>query len=141
MHEACHATNWNNDRDLSEKESYAHELTVFKSLDAPQWMQNECINRETSNNLILKKTNTFRGVFLLPKEGRVKYMGLFGSLIGGAVSSAIGRAIERAKNKSNSSNYSSGSSSGGVSSSTITNSLRDYMNKWGNLSITTRQPV
>lgn len=45
VHEACHAINWNNDRDLSEKESYAHELTVFKSLDAPQWMQNECINR------------------------------------------------------------------------------------------------
>jgi hypothetical protein len=45
VHEACHAVNWNNDRDLSEKESYAHELTVFKSLDAPQWMQNQCIDR------------------------------------------------------------------------------------------------
>ena len=46
VHEACHDTNSNYDRDLSEKESYAHELTTFKLLNAPQWMQNECIGRE-----------------------------------------------------------------------------------------------
>jgi hypothetical protein len=45
VHEATHAVNWQYDRELSEKESYAHELAVFKLLDAPQWMQNECINR------------------------------------------------------------------------------------------------
>lgn len=45
VHEACHATDNNYDRTVSEREGYTHELTVYKMLDAPQWMQNECLNR------------------------------------------------------------------------------------------------
>ncbi len=44
-HEACHNTITNYDREQSEKVCYAHELAVFKALDAPQWMQDECLNR------------------------------------------------------------------------------------------------
>ncbi len=45
VHEACHNTITNYDREQSEKVCYAHELAVFKTLDAPQWMQDECLNR------------------------------------------------------------------------------------------------
>lgn len=44
-HEACHATTTKYDIPGTEKDAYAHELSVFKLLDAPQWMQYECINR------------------------------------------------------------------------------------------------
>lgn len=46
VHEACHATGWNYDKNVSQKDAFAHELTAFKLLDAPQWMQNECIGRD-----------------------------------------------------------------------------------------------
>lgn len=45
VHEACHATNNKYGELINEEEAYAHELAAFKLLDAPQWMQNECINR------------------------------------------------------------------------------------------------
>jgi hypothetical protein len=45
VHEACHNTLTNYDREQSEKVCYAHELATFIALDAPQWMQDECLNR------------------------------------------------------------------------------------------------
>lgn len=45
VHEACHNTLTNYDREQSEKICYAHELATFIALDAPQWMQDECLNR------------------------------------------------------------------------------------------------
>lgn len=45
VHEACHNTLTNYDREQSEKICYAHELAAFVALDAPQWMQDECLNR------------------------------------------------------------------------------------------------
>lgn len=45
VHEACHNTITNYDREQSEKVCYAHELATFMALDAPQWMQDECLNR------------------------------------------------------------------------------------------------
>jgi hypothetical protein len=45
VHEACHNTLTNYDREQSEKICYAHELAAFIALDAPQWMQDECLNR------------------------------------------------------------------------------------------------
>lgn len=46
VHEACHATNNKYGGLINEKEAYDHELTTFKLLDAPQWMQNECTGRD-----------------------------------------------------------------------------------------------
>lgn len=46
VHEACHATTTKYDKPGTEKDAYAHGLTVFKLLDAPQWMQDECIGRD-----------------------------------------------------------------------------------------------
>ena len=46
VHEACHATDWNYDKPITEKDAYAHELATFKILDAPYWMQKECMGRE-----------------------------------------------------------------------------------------------
>lgn len=45
VHEACHNTITHYYGEQSEKACYAHELAVFKALDAPQWMQDECLNR------------------------------------------------------------------------------------------------
>jgi hypothetical protein len=45
VHEACHATTTNYDKPITEKDAYAHELAALKALDAPQWMQDECLNR------------------------------------------------------------------------------------------------
>jgi hypothetical protein len=45
VHETCHAVDYNYNKNLSEKEAYAHELAAFIALDAPQWMQDECLNR------------------------------------------------------------------------------------------------
>jgi hypothetical protein len=42
-HEACHATTSKYDKLGTEKDAYAHQLAVYKTLNAPQWMQNECI--------------------------------------------------------------------------------------------------
>lgn len=41
VHEACHETNWNYHRDLSEKEAYAHELAAYRLLNAPKWRIDE----------------------------------------------------------------------------------------------------
>ena len=42
-HEASHATDYLYGKPISEKEGYSHELAAFKTLDAPQWMQDECL--------------------------------------------------------------------------------------------------
>lgn len=44
-HEACHNTVNNYSKEQSEKVCYEHELTAFRLIDAPQWMQNDCLNR------------------------------------------------------------------------------------------------
>lgn len=45
-HEACHHVDWKYDDAMNrEKEAYAHELTTYILLDAPQWMKDWCINR------------------------------------------------------------------------------------------------
>lgn len=46
VHEACHATSNKYGELINEEEAYAHELAAFKLLDAPYWMQNECIGRD-----------------------------------------------------------------------------------------------
>jgi hypothetical protein len=46
VHEACHATTTKYGKPITEKDAYAHELAAFKALDAPQWMQNECLGGE-----------------------------------------------------------------------------------------------
>lgn len=54
VHESSHAvgnnlSNWTEigDPKLGEKMAYANELTAFKLIDAPQWMQDECIGWES----------------------------------------------------------------------------------------------
>lgn len=45
VHEDCHNTITNYDREHIEKVCYAHELAALKALDAPQWMQDECLRQ------------------------------------------------------------------------------------------------
>lgn len=44
-HEACHSTQYNYDKGLSERDAYAHTAAAFKAIDAPQWMQDEYAGR------------------------------------------------------------------------------------------------
>jgi hypothetical protein len=45
VHEACHNTITNYNREQFEKVCYANQLAALVALDAPQWMQDECLNR------------------------------------------------------------------------------------------------
>ena len=46
VHEAIHAVDSNYRQEVSNRDSYPHELATYILLDAPQWMRDECIGRE-----------------------------------------------------------------------------------------------
>jgi hypothetical protein len=45
VHEACHATTSNYSKPISENDAYAHALAALIALDAPKWMQDECLSQ------------------------------------------------------------------------------------------------
>lgn len=44
-HEACHSAQSNYDRDLNEREAYAHTIATYMAIDAPQWMRDEYVGQ------------------------------------------------------------------------------------------------
>jgi hypothetical protein len=45
VHEACHSAQTNYDRELEEREAYAHTIATYIAIGAPQWMQNEYLGQ------------------------------------------------------------------------------------------------